>query len=250
MREPARILIVEDDPEWQSAIRQILKADGYAVDTVHTYREAVQAMKARPYQLAVIDIRLDALDPKDLRGMDLLDTVKQIGEEVYSIVVTGYGTVELASYAFREYGVLDFMDKAFFNPQRFRALVQKTLASLVYIVLQLNNQLSMRTMRIKEENVLTVSVQPNKPTEGTFGTILLPETQRYIELEIAIIAPNAEVLPGSRQYLKILPNGTSDPVSFKLVPEKRGRIEMIVEVYHRERWLRRLKLDISVLGAR
>lgn len=128
MDERGRILIVEDMPDWADTLRDILKREGYDVETAAGYREALEALKRaqmQPYSLIIVDLRLSPIDEENRDGMNILGNAFDQG--VPTIVVTGYSTEELTHKAFREYGTFDFFDKHQFNTDKFRESVRQAV---------------------------------------------------------------------------------------------------------------------------
>jgi len=57
----AKILIVDDDPDFCEVTRTVLEHDGFVSETAHSGREAVQAIAASPPDLVVLDIMMDGV---------------------------------------------------------------------------------------------------------------------------------------------------------------------------------------------
>jgi CheY-like chemotaxis protein len=51
-----RLLIVDDDPDYVDGIRAILEGAGYTVDAAYNPKDGFDALKARPYDLLLLDI--------------------------------------------------------------------------------------------------------------------------------------------------------------------------------------------------
>lgn len=115
------ILIVEDMRDWRDQLASTLKRDGYAVTTVATYGEALGELRRSAYQLVIVDLRLSLTDENNRDGMILLKDLATL--KIPTIVVTGYGTAELARRAFRDYGALDFLEKKDLKLEKLRQVV-------------------------------------------------------------------------------------------------------------------------------
>ena len=85
------ILIVDDDRGILKSFKDILEPEGYSVDTAETALEAVEKCRVRPYNLAIIDIKL-----RDVEGTDLLARVHEILPRARKIMITGYPSLESA----------------------------------------------------------------------------------------------------------------------------------------------------------
>lgn len=100
-----RILIVEDDAFFREIFTDLLKEEGYHVDTAPSGDEALEKLSKHEYHLVVTDMVLH-----DISGLDILSRVKQIDAQIEVIVVTGYGNMESAIYALKN-GARDYLVK-------------------------------------------------------------------------------------------------------------------------------------------
>lgn len=117
------ILIVEDMRDWRDQLASTLQRDGYAVTTVASYGEALGELRRSEYQLVIVDLRLSPADENNRDGMILLEDLAAL--KIPAIVVTGYGTAELARRAFRDYGTLDFLEKKDLELGKLRKVVKE-----------------------------------------------------------------------------------------------------------------------------
>jgi PAS domain S-box-containing protein len=60
------ILVVDDEPEVGETLRDLLAADGHAVDVVNSGAAALASLPQRPYDLVLSDIRMPGLDGRGL----------------------------------------------------------------------------------------------------------------------------------------------------------------------------------------
>jgi DNA-binding response OmpR family regulator len=56
MSQGARLLVIDDDPDFVDGIRGILESAGYAVDVAYNPKDGFEALKSRPYDLLLLDI--------------------------------------------------------------------------------------------------------------------------------------------------------------------------------------------------
>ncbi len=117
------ILIVEDIPDWRDQLASSLKRGGYAVTTVASYGEALGELRRKEYPLVIVDLRLSPADENNRDGMILLGDLAAL--KIPAIVVTGYGTAELARRAFRDFGTLDFLEKEDLKLEKLRQIVRE-----------------------------------------------------------------------------------------------------------------------------
>ncbi|RMF37770.1 MAG: response regulator [Chloroflexi bacterium] len=128
MSEAPRILIVEDDPKWQTILQEILEDLGYQVSLAGTYEQARQALDdSPPFSLVILDLELDE-DSPILEGQRLLNHIRHHGENTRCIIVSGRGTIQVVRVAFKEFQIVDFIEKDRFDIPSFEKVVTATLA--------------------------------------------------------------------------------------------------------------------------
>jgi len=100
-----RLLVVDDDNAFRLSTAALLRADGHDVDVAADATGAVQALRARAYDLVLLDLRMPGID-----GIQLVETLRVWGESVPILMISGYGTVESAVRAMH-LGTDDFLTK-------------------------------------------------------------------------------------------------------------------------------------------
>ncbi len=84
-----KLLIVEDDQTLALNLKQVLQRDGFAVDLAQTKETGLDAVAINEYDCLVLDINLP-----DGNGFDLLETLRQTGNQTPIVIVTARGQVE------------------------------------------------------------------------------------------------------------------------------------------------------------
>ncbi len=102
-----KILVVEDDSFFREVYADLLKEDGYEVDTASTGEEALQWLSVHDYQVVITDLMLP-----DISGLDILSRVKDQDSTIDVIVVTGHANIETAIFALK-HGARDYLVKPF-----------------------------------------------------------------------------------------------------------------------------------------
>jgi DNA-binding NtrC family response regulator len=87
--EKAVILIVDDEENLLLLLEKILSKQGYQVVTAQNSHDALALAEKRPFQLAILDIKMFPMD-----GMGLLDEIKSRCPSTPVIMVTAYPTVD------------------------------------------------------------------------------------------------------------------------------------------------------------
>jgi two-component system response regulator HydG len=104
-REPARILLVDDDRAFRLSTAELLREDGYAVVAVAQADEAIRTVRNEPFDLILLDLRMPDTD-----GMDVLEELRSSGEATPILMITGFGSIDVAVRALH-HGADDFLTK-------------------------------------------------------------------------------------------------------------------------------------------
>lgn len=122
------ILVVEDAPDWRKKLKAPLEEEGYTVQTVSSFAEALEALQEKNFSLAIIDIRLDMPRSTEERGLEVLAYIAEHARRTKTIVLTGYGSIPQAIEVREKYGVFAYLNKQDLDPLELIALVKKALA--------------------------------------------------------------------------------------------------------------------------
>lgn len=114
----ARILIVEDEEKLRRVLSLQLESAGYEVILAGSAEEALKL--AERVNLILTDLRLPEMD-----GMSLLESIERQNSRIPVIVMTAFGTVEIAVEAMKK-GAADFLPKPF-SLDHLMAVVRKAL---------------------------------------------------------------------------------------------------------------------------
>jgi DNA-binding NtrC family response regulator len=99
------LLLVDDDRHVLESMTDWLRSQGLQVDPVRSFAEAVDQLGRKPYDLLLVDVRL-----QDGDGHDLLEQVRRNYPQTQVILITGYGDPDSAVEALRA-GALDYLTK-------------------------------------------------------------------------------------------------------------------------------------------
>src|SRR5262245_50324461 len=100
-----RLLVVDDDENVAVTISEVLRRDGYIVDTVLSGMDALQKLAHSEYDLVLTDLHMEGVD-----GMRILKEVQRRSPMTITIVITGYASLESAISAMR-LGAYDYLIK-------------------------------------------------------------------------------------------------------------------------------------------
>lgn len=108
MKSNYKILVVDDDSTVRKSLSKALQRYDYTVITAQTKSEAESMLASQlKVNLAIVDLRLP-----DGNGLDLLSSIKHHQPDCEVIILTGYGSFEMAVSAARK-GVFQFLTKPF-----------------------------------------------------------------------------------------------------------------------------------------
>lgn len=121
LMQERRLLIVEDDSSLRTALFRLLTRKGYQVVTAQTKNEALLLCNAQnKFELVLLDLQLP-----DGNGLDLIADFRRTQTDAQFIVLTGFGSIELAVQATRM-GAFHFLTKPF-NIEELASLVDKAI---------------------------------------------------------------------------------------------------------------------------
>lgn len=84
-QDEAWILVVDDDPDICRNLSDILTDLGYQVDTAQSGSSALELVRRRPYDVALLDLKMPGLD-----GLTLFREIKKERAGTVSLLVTAY----------------------------------------------------------------------------------------------------------------------------------------------------------------
>jgi DNA-binding NtrC family response regulator len=114
----ASILVVDDEAEIREGLELLLTSEGYRVDLAETAQAGLAALEGRPYDLVLVDVSLP-----DGNGLELLREVRQRDVEIPVILITAYGSIDMARAAFKS-GALDYITKPWSNDELLAQVAQ------------------------------------------------------------------------------------------------------------------------------
>ena len=109
-----RILIADDDRDVLEALRLLLKGEGFETDVVTRPADVLKTLPTRDYSAALIDLNYARDTTSGREGLDLLASINALDATLPVVVMTAWGTVELAVEALRR-GAKDFIQKPWDN---------------------------------------------------------------------------------------------------------------------------------------
>ena len=176
-QKPARVLVADDQSDVREALRLLLKAEGMETEIVSSPSAALDAAQTGDFDIALIDLNYTRDTTSGKEGLDLLTQIQAIDSDLPVVVMTAWGTIDLAVEAIRR-GARDFIQKPWENPR---------LISILHTQIELSRSLR-RSRRLEAENRLLRA--QGRPTLIAESAAMRP----VLELVTRIGPSNANIL--------------------------------------------------------
>jgi len=165
------ILVVDDEQIIRESASFILKKEGFHVEEAANGRAAYEMFTEKSYDLVITDLEMP-----EMKGMELLDRIRELNPHTLVIIVTAYGSMETAIAALRK-GANDYILK----PIEFDELTLKIRRLLEHRkLLWENRQLRQEVSRgvdfrnlIGKSPAMEKIIDTVKRISATDGTILI-----------------------------------------------------------------------------
>jgi len=111
---PPRILIADDQKDVLEALRLLLKAEGFAVETATSPAGILTALDVREFDAVLMDLNYTRDTTSGREGLDLLPQLRALDSSLPVVVMTAWGSVDSAVEAMRN-GARDYIEKPWDN---------------------------------------------------------------------------------------------------------------------------------------
>ena len=138
-----RVLVADDQTDVLEAIRLLLKGEGYACELVTSPHAVLHAIESKDFDLLLMDLNYTRDTTSGQEGLDLLTRLQTVDPTLPIVVMTAWGSVDLAVEAIRR-GARDFIQKPWDNAR---------LITIVKTQIELSQALR-RGQRLEAENRL------------------------------------------------------------------------------------------------
>jgi DNA-binding NtrC family response regulator len=129
---PEKILAVDDEPDMLKLLSMIIREKTpYDIVTTNNPLEAIEMAKKGGFDVVIADLKMPGLN-----GVELLEAIKKVDEDIPVIIITAYGTVESAIESMQK-GCFDFITKPFKKEQ----ILFTINKALKFVTLQKENKM-------------------------------------------------------------------------------------------------------------
>lgn len=154
--EKEKILVVDDDKLLRVMARDILTREGYEVEEAENAQKALTLAAKQSFPLIVADIMMPGMS-----GLELIDEIKKTNSKTFFVVITAYGTMNLAIEALKK-GAYDFLRKPF-EPEE---LITSVSNAFLQIKTSRRNEELLKALKDKIEKLseLNLRIERGKAT--------------------------------------------------------------------------------------
>ncbi len=176
-----RILVVDDDESLRRVTQVQLQQSGYEVATAASGNEAFERLAASPVDLVLTDVKMPGVS-----GLELLKRVRTEYPEVVVVVITAYGTVEMAVEAMKA-GAYDYVTKPV-NIEEIQLTLSRALERLDLLAqvrtlrASLNERYGFESIRGRSETLLRVLEMAARAASADSTVLIRGETGTGKEL--------------------------------------------------------------------
>ena len=103
----ARILVIDDEAAIRESLKMTLEYEGYEFIGAATGQEGLALVERDAPDLVLLDVKMPGMD-----GLEVLDRLRAMNEQLPVLVISGHGTISTAVEATRK-GASDFIEKPF-----------------------------------------------------------------------------------------------------------------------------------------
>ena len=180
------ILIVDDEKNYLVVLEALLSGEGYEILTTDSAMAALETVREADIDLVITDMKMPGMN-----GMALLEECKQLKPDIPVIMMTAYGTIEMAVEAMKKHAY-DYIQKPFENEQ-----------------LKLTIRKALENSRLVKENRLLTQALSDRFRCGNMVGKSKPMLKIYDLIE--------KVAPSSASLLITGPSGTGKELIAKAV---------------------------------
>jgi DNA-binding response OmpR family regulator len=103
--EPIALLLVDDEEGFVNVLAKRMARRDIKVTGVLTGTEALQVLRKKDFDIAVLDLKLGDMD-----GIEVLKIIKKMAPDIPVIMLTGHGSEQAAEEGLK-YGATDYLTK-------------------------------------------------------------------------------------------------------------------------------------------
>lgn len=101
----AKILVIDDEKSIRNSLKDVLEYEKHEVDLAEDGMEGLEIFQSKKYDIVLCDIKMPKMD-----GMEVLDGLLKLSDDISIIMISGHGTIDTAVEAIKK-GAFDYIEK-------------------------------------------------------------------------------------------------------------------------------------------
>jgi DNA-binding NtrC family response regulator len=160
MSSRGRVLIVDDEVNARTALGELLREEGYAVETAADGFKALPKLDEFAPDLVLTDLKMPGMD-----GIELMRKARERDPERVVVVMTAFGAVDTAVSAMRE-GAADYLTKPI-NVEELVLVIERALERR-----RLRAEAGLLRQRLSERHRISNIIGSSPPMQKVFETVM------------------------------------------------------------------------------
>jgi len=152
-----RILVADDQEDILESLRLLLKGEGFSVDAVSSPQAVLRSAQLNQYDVLLLDMNYARDTTSGTEGLELLSLIQKFDDTLPVVLMTAWGSVELAVEAMRT-GGRDFVEKPWDNARLLTMLRRNIKSGRQRRRDVANNRQTVREARETQERLLPVEL--------------------------------------------------------------------------------------------
>jgi DNA-binding NtrC family response regulator len=111
MRRQGTILVIDDEEIMREILETLLTREGYRVRLAASGPEGLEVVRSTPIDAVIVDVMMPGMD-----GLQVLDAIRDIDDELPVLMITAFASMETAVTAMKK-GAFDYITKPFKNDE-------------------------------------------------------------------------------------------------------------------------------------
>ncbi len=186
-----RMLIIDDEENMLHMLKTILSKEGYEIVTAGNGREGLEKIKTNLFDTILCDLRMPEMD-----GLSFLKTVKVKNIDSTIIMMSAYGTIDLAVEAMK-HGAYDYISKPF-KPDEIILTLKKAeererlRKENILLKKEINKEFGLENIITKNDKMLQIFETIHKISDYDTSVLILGESGTGKELVAKAIHYNSK----------------------------------------------------------
>lgn len=184
-----KILVIDDERAIRNTLKEVLEYENYEVDTAEDGETGLKLFDSNNYDIVLCDIKMPRMD-----GVEVLQKIAEIRDDIPVIMISGHGNIDTAVDAIKK-GAFDFLEKP---------------VDLNRVLITLKNALERSTLIVQTKNL-------KKQVSKKYEMIGESEGMQKVKEMIDLVAPT------EARVLITGPNGSGKELVAHQIHEKSNR---------------------------